>query len=577
MITLSRQDLYKALMCTAFCSTLFACNAEGEFESYDHNTIVEDVATHQHGELMYVQSNEELQGMLEGGELVFRTDHPFMGVMLNFAAKQIPAMSYAVEGLNGEISEYKPVVFTSPESDHADAHIGLTQMASSLRIRFDGTPDDIEFVRAEFVQTASPEADIELDDDWDPLMDGDDVQLSDDVIRLELAHAGRYVPDGSTLDAGRRQSVGYNGAPSWSGGRNCGGRLLSGTRKLGDYLKANFPGARSYGGYSCRQNTANRSKTSVHGTGRAIDVFVPLDRGQADNDLGDPIADWLIQNAEAIGVQYIVWDRTSWNPSRGGGNHRRYGGPHPHHDHLHIELTNDGAAERTSWFRGGAVTPPGGNVTCWSRTLNRSIPAGEFVQMPYAACGGGECRWAECSNSGSWSCVESNEVSGTSHPHSQCAAPTPDPMPEPMPEPMPQPDPQPMRPAGASCQSRTLGRAIAHGDCVQMNYNSCGGAGTCLWASCNDGSWTCTPEASCQFDKFGHSDCGAPAPTPAPEPAGESCWSRTLGQNVPDGEWVQMSYSACGGTCRWASCDDGSWMCGTPSNNEPQNPHRSCR
>jgi hypothetical protein len=565
-------DFYKALVCTALCSTaLFACNPQGEFASYDNQQIVEDVATHQHGELMYVQGNAELKGMLEDGELVFRTEQPFMGVMLNFAAKQMPSMSYAVEDLNGNLTEYKPVIFSNPEAEHTDAHIGLTQMASVLHIRFDGSPDDIEFVRAEFVQTATPEGDIELDDDWDPMFDLDETQLSDDVVRLELSRAGRWVPPSSVVAAGRRQNVSYNGAPSWSGGRNCGGSFSSGARKLGDYLKANFPGARSYGGYSCRPNTANTSQTSVHGTGRAIDLFVPLHNGQADNDLGDPIANWLVENAESIGVQFIVWDRTSWGASRSGDKHRAYTGPHPHHDHLHIELTIDGGREGTPWFRGGSTTPPDTNVSCWSRTLNRSVPAGECVQMPYEACGGSACQWAECTAQGAWSCTDVAQCGGTQHGSNQCAAPTPTPDPI-----TPMPDPQPTRPQGASCSSRTLGRSVAHGDCVQMNYNSCGGSGSCLWASCNDGAWVCNPEASCQFDKFAHTDC-APAPTPTPTPAGDSCWSKTMGSNVPDGEWVQMSYNACGGTCRWASCDDGTWMCGTPNNSDPQNPHRSCR
>jgi hypothetical protein len=98
---------------------------------------------------------------------------------------------------------------------------------------------------------------------------------------------------------------------------------------------------------------------SVHGTGRAIDVFIPLSRGDADNTLGDEVANWLVSNAQAIGVQLVIWDRSSWNGSRSSGSKlRAYGGPHPHHDHLHVELNTDGAARRTPWFRGGATTPP---------------------------------------------------------------------------------------------------------------------------------------------------------------------------------------------------------------------------
>ncbi|MDO9020936.1 MAG: hypothetical protein Q8S73_00390 [Deltaproteobacteria bacterium] len=139
--------------------------------------------------------------------------------------------------------------------------------------------------------------------------------------------------------AGQRQYVRYDGAPAWSGGSNCGSGLGAPARALGDHLRRAFPGSvSSYGGFSCRPNTANTSQTSVHGTGRAIDVFIPTTGGQADNTRGDVVANWLVTNAQRLGVQYIIWDRTQWNASRSGDKVSPYGGPHPHHDHLHVEL-----------------------------------------------------------------------------------------------------------------------------------------------------------------------------------------------------------------------------------------------
>jgi hypothetical protein len=148
------------------------------------------------------------------------------------------------------------------------------------------------------------------------------------------------------LASGETQLVRYDDAPAWSGAAGCGGALLAGTRELGEYILDHFDGATSYGGY-----TANAAKTSVHGTGRAIDVFVPLDGGQADNGKGDPIANWLVENAERIGVQYFIWDRAQWNVSVSEQKLSAYLGPHPHHDHLHIELNSDGAARQTPFFR----------------------------------------------------------------------------------------------------------------------------------------------------------------------------------------------------------------------------------
>ena len=153
-------------------------------------------------------------------------------------------------------------------------------------------------------------------------------------LSVQRAHAGRWIPPAHVVNAGNQQYLPYTGAPS-----RCTGSMRSGTRMLAQHLVNTFAGAVSYGGYNCRRNTADTSKWSVHGSGRAIDLFVPLSGGQADNDLGDPIANYLIENATRLGIEYIVWDRTSWGAHRSAPKHRYYGGPHPHHDHLHIELS----------------------------------------------------------------------------------------------------------------------------------------------------------------------------------------------------------------------------------------------
>lgn len=52
-------------------------------------------------------------------------------------------------------------------------------------------------------------------------------------------------------------------------------------------------------------------KLSVHAIGRAIDLMVPMEAGDANNGLGDPVANWLVENAEFIGIQRVIWDITS--------------------------------------------------------------------------------------------------------------------------------------------------------------------------------------------------------------------------------------------------------------------------
>lgn len=176
---------------------------------------------------------------------------------------------------------------------------------------------------------------------------------------LGLAHPGPWDIPAGVLASGDQQYVSYTGAGPWVGEDGCGGRLLDGTRVLRDFLYEAFPQVFHIGGYACRRNTGNTSQMSVHGTGRALDIHIPLDAGDADNDLGDPVGNWLIENAEQIGIQYIIWDRWTWGAARTvGAKERSYGGPHPHHDHLHVELSPEAAAMETPWFSSGMPPPP---------------------------------------------------------------------------------------------------------------------------------------------------------------------------------------------------------------------------
>lgn len=140
---------------------------------------------------------------------------------------------------------------------------------------------------------------------------------------------------------------------------NCTGTFLPGAQILKDYLLEHFDGAISIGGYNCRPINHDPSKpTSVHGLGRALDIHVTCAACAADNEAGDPIAHWLIEHAEEIGIQRIIWDGSSWKP-RELSQTLSYGGGHPHNDHLHVELNLDGAYAATPWFGGdGPSLPP---------------------------------------------------------------------------------------------------------------------------------------------------------------------------------------------------------------------------
>ncbi len=179
---------------------------------------------------------------------------------------------------------------------------------------------------------------------------------------------GRWTPGREVLAAGQSQDVGYDGA-----GSRCSGGPTSGADALADHVRRNFPSLinRRVPGdgvqiYACRR-VVGGSGMSVHSTGRALDIFIPTRAGgAADNSKGDQVAGWLAANAETIGVQAIIWDRTYWRLD--GSAPRCYTGKHPHNDHVHVELTADAGRMRTPFFRGGAAPvdpPPASSGDAW--------------------------------------------------------------------------------------------------------------------------------------------------------------------------------------------------------------------
>jgi hypothetical protein len=527
------------------CSDQAALTAEG-------GGILEAESTE--SELMYLVDNAAVQAAFADGTHELVPNQSFQAVDLVYVNQGAPSLEYQVL-IGGEWTDWQPVVPGDTETEHRASVIRVMRAGQALRLR---GGDALDFARFEFFAEAPPEHEVGFDDD----NVGAESHLDETTLPPELAEkraqAGRWQLSSQTARASGRQNVRYRGAPYWSGGRNCSGRLMPGTRELGQYLVNNFGGARSFQGYNCRQIRGS-SGMSMHGTGRALDVFIPLDRGQADNDKGDPVAAYLIENAEHIGIQLIIWDRSIWSTSR-STRHRSYGGAHPHHDHLHIELTPDAANRRTAFFTGampdpgnGEEPPPAGPSGCNSATLGRQVAHGECVQMSYNRCGG-TCNWAICDNGG-WSCHSDLSSCGEQHANATCAPPD-----------------QPEPPTGRACRSTTLGRSVPHGESVQMAYDACGG--TCRWATCDDGGWDCTDANALGETQHPHAQCQR-----APEPQGESCYSRTLGRSVPDGDRVQMSYAACSNRrrCQWAMCEDGDWNCTSSPARGSDHPHRSCR
>jgi hypothetical protein len=172
-----------------------------------------------------------------------------------------------------------------------------------------------------------------------------------------LSQPGRWAIPDDVMAVGDQQDVEFNNAPPYDGGSNCSGGATDGALTLRDHLIGFFPQIETVGIYNCRV-IAGTNSMSLHGVGRALDVMMPTVDGAADNDLGDPIAHWLIENAEAIGIQTIIWDRTIWRVSNNPREHE-YTGENPHVDHLHVEVNVLAGNEGTPWF-----DAPFGPETC---------------------------------------------------------------------------------------------------------------------------------------------------------------------------------------------------------------------
>lgn len=175
-----------------------------------------------------------------------------------------------------------------------------------------------------------------------------------------LAVPGRWQLPADLVPISQAQDVAYHGAPPYNGGANCAGGSTAGARTLRDHLLGYFPQISGIGIYNCRV-IAGTNSMSLHGVGRALDIMIPMSNGSADNDAGDPIAHYLIEHAEEMGIQMIIWDQSIWRSNR---NPRQYAlaSGNPHIDHLHVELNQEGAAQQTPWFDAPAGPAPCGTM-----------------------------------------------------------------------------------------------------------------------------------------------------------------------------------------------------------------------
>lgn len=96
-------------------------------------------------------------------------------------------------------------------------------------------------------------------------------------------------------------------------------------------------GPMEVGGWGTRPN-ATEHDDMLHGkkASRALDFMVEGQRG-------DQVAQYLIDHAAVLRVEYLIWDHRQWSPSRGW---RPYKGRSPHTDHVHLTVLRGGEIPR---------------------------------------------------------------------------------------------------------------------------------------------------------------------------------------------------------------------------------------
>lgn len=103
-------------------------------------------------------------------------------------------------------------------------------------------------------------------------------------------------------------------------------------------------GVHDVGGFCPGGCTSGHVQGSDHYTGHAVD-FMLLPMNERNQHLGDLLASWLVANADAYGVKYVIWNERIWSAQRADEGWRPYehpsGSDNPtlaHQDHMHLSV-----------------------------------------------------------------------------------------------------------------------------------------------------------------------------------------------------------------------------------------------
>jgi hypothetical protein len=107
------------------------------------------------------------------------------------------------------------------------------------------------------------------------------------------------------------------------------GGVADSVREVGNVMECVFPGHDVLG-------VGSRGGQSDHPDGYALDFMTTS---------GDAIADCVIENKSALGVEYVIWDQRINTGSGWEGMEDRGGATANHEDHVHISFERGGSPE----------------------------------------------------------------------------------------------------------------------------------------------------------------------------------------------------------------------------------------
>ncbi|AGB24074.1 muramidase (flagellum-specific) [Mycobacterium sp. JS623] len=137
----------------------------------------------------------------------------------------------------------------------------------------------------------------------------------------------------------------------------CTGKAQPGASAMAEQWKRLT--GRKAGIYNCRQTTFGTP--SLHGEGRSIDLYANVN-DSAQRVQAEAYIAWLVTNAVELQVAYLIWNRRQWSWKNRAKGWQPYGGSNPHTDHIHVDLSWEGALTPSPLFAGpvpgvGSMSP----------------------------------------------------------------------------------------------------------------------------------------------------------------------------------------------------------------------------